>query len=60
MKISKVLQDRGLQKGDTLAIVCPNCPEFAFMVYGCMSLGVIVTTVNPVYTVCKYYVFHNS
>lgn len=37
-------------KGDVLAILLPNCPEYAFAFAGASALGVTVTTVNPLYT----------
>lgn len=44
------LQQRGLQKGDVLAIYLPNLPEFAVAFYGVQLAGGIATTVNPLYT----------
>ncbi|XP_064087291.1 uncharacterized protein LOC135201938 [Macrobrachium nipponense] len=37
----------GLEKGDVIAIVLPNCPEYPILVLGANSLGVIVTMMNP-------------
>ncbi|MCA9965142.1 MAG: AMP-binding protein [Anaerolineales bacterium] len=44
------LQQRGLQKGDVLALYLPNLPEFAVAFYGSQLAGGIATTVNPLYT----------
>ena len=44
------LWQRGLRKGDVLAIFMPNYPEYFFAFHGAASLGAIVTTLNPVYT----------
>ena len=44
------LWQRGLRKGDVLAIFMPNHPEYFFAFHGAASIGAIVTTLNPVYT----------
>jgi thioester reductase-like protein len=52
--ISKVafgLAIRGFSKGDVLAIYSPNLPEYAIAFHAAATLGGIVTTVNPSYTV---------
>ncbi|MDQ3741606.1 MAG: 4-coumarate--CoA ligase family protein [Actinomycetota bacterium] len=43
------LQARGFQKGDTVAILLPNVPEYAVAWHGTAWAGGTVTTVNPVY-----------
>ncbi len=43
------LKARGFQKGDTLAILLPNVPEYAVAWHGTAWAGGTVTTVNPVY-----------
>ena len=37
----------GLQKGDIVGIVLPNCIEFPVLVLGCLYLGITVTPINP-------------
>jgi acyl-CoA synthetase (AMP-forming)/AMP-acid ligase II len=44
------LAARGFRKGDVLAIYSPNLPEYAVAVHAAAALGVVVTTVNPLYT----------
>lgn len=44
-----------LQKGDVIAIVLPNVPEYAVIVLGAMEAGLTITTVNPIYTAGKRY-----
>ena len=44
------LWQRGLRKGDVLAIFMPNHPEYFFAFHGAATIGAIVTTLNPVYT----------
>ncbi len=43
------LKARGFGKGDTLAILLPNVPEYAVAWHGTAWAGGTVTTVNPVY-----------
>jgi acyl-CoA synthetase (AMP-forming)/AMP-acid ligase II len=43
------LQARGFQKGDTVAILLPNVPEYAVAWHGTAYAGGTVTTVNPLY-----------
>jgi acyl-CoA synthetase (AMP-forming)/AMP-acid ligase II len=45
------LAARGLQKGEVLAIYCPNLPEYAVAYYGVQLAGGVNTTINPLYTV---------
>ena len=44
------LQQRGFGKGDVLAIMAPNVPEYAVAFHGTAWAGSTVTTVNPTYT----------
>ncbi|HTT11521.1 MAG TPA: AMP-binding protein [Burkholderiaceae bacterium] len=45
------LAARGLKKGDRFAILSPNLPEYVIAFHAVASLGGVVTTVNPLYTV---------
>jgi len=47
------LAARGLKKGERLAILSPNLPEYAVTFHAVASLGGVVTTVNPLYTVTE-------
>ncbi len=42
---------RGFAKRDVLALYSPNLPEFAVAYYAVVSLGGVVTTINPLATV---------
>lgn len=44
--IAAVLSSRGLKRGDRLAILLPNEPEYIELVYACGWLGVIAVPVN--------------
>ena len=40
----------GFAKGDVLALMAPNVPEYAVVFHGAAMAGGIVTTINPTYT----------
>ncbi|SEA37090.1 long-chain acyl-CoA synthetase [Thalassobacillus cyri] len=41
------LQNNGVEKGDRVAIMLPNCPHYAISYYGALRAGAVVTQVNP-------------
>jgi acyl-CoA synthetase (AMP-forming)/AMP-acid ligase II len=47
------LAEKGLKKGDVLAIFSPNLPEYAVAFYAAIRLGGIVTTINPICTTAE-------
>ena len=49
-RVAAGLQQRGLQKGDVLAIYSPNLPEYTIAFHAVSLAGGIVTTINPLYT----------
>jgi acyl-CoA synthetase (AMP-forming)/AMP-acid ligase II len=40
----------GFAKGDVLAVMLPNVPEYAVVFHGAAMAGGVVTTINPTYT----------
>jgi long-chain acyl-CoA synthetase len=40
------LRNRGLAKGDTVAILLPNCPEFVIAYYAMQKIGAVPVTLN--------------
>ena len=40
----------GFAKGDVLALMAPNMPEYAVVFHAAAMAGGIVTTINPTYT----------
>ena len=40
---------RGIRKGDTVALMLPNSPQYIVAYYACQRIGAIVTGVNPIY-----------
>jgi len=43
------LQQMGVQKGDRVAIMLPNCPQFIIAAYGTWRIGSIMVCCNPLY-----------
>jgi acyl-CoA synthetase (AMP-forming)/AMP-acid ligase II len=41
---------KGFAKGDTLALMSPNIPEYAVVFHGVAMAGGTITTINPTYT----------
>ncbi len=46
-RFARALQDRGIQPGDRIAVMLPNCPHYVIAYYGILLTGAIVTQVNP-------------
>ncbi|SFP10768.1 long-chain acyl-CoA synthetase [Variovorax sp. OK605] len=44
------LQGLGLVKGDRVAAMMPNCPQYPIAVAGILRAGLILVNVNPLYT----------
>ncbi|MGJ7581538.1 long-chain-fatty-acid--CoA ligase [Variovorax sp. RHLX14] len=44
------LQGLGLVKGDRVAVMMPNCPQYPMAVAAILRAGLIVVNVNPLYT----------
>ncbi|PFO04740.1 long-chain fatty acid--CoA ligase [Bacillus sp. AFS076308] len=44
---TSALQKNQVQKGDRVAIMLPNCPQYVISYYGILNAGAIVTQVNP-------------
>jgi acyl-CoA synthetase (AMP-forming)/AMP-acid ligase II len=47
--MARALQDRGIVKGDMIALFAPNSVEYAVVLHGALMAGAIVTTLNPLY-----------
>lgn len=44
------LASLGVKKGDRVAVMLPNSPQFIIAFFGAMRLGAIIVNVNPTYT----------
>lgn len=47
--LAAALIDMGLQKGDRVAIIMPNCVQFVVAFYAILKAGGVVVAVNPTY-----------
>lgn len=47
---ARALQTLGVQKGDRVALMLPNCPQAVIAYYGTLLTGAIVVQTNPMYT----------
>ncbi|XP_076061560.1 putative 4-coumarate--CoA ligase 3 [Oratosquilla oratoria] len=45
-----LLHRLNVSKGDTVALVSPNCPEFAIVLLGALQVGITVSTINATHT----------
>ncbi|MGE6488231.1 long-chain-fatty-acid--CoA ligase [Paenisporosarcina sp. NPDC076898] len=50
LKFANYLRSLGIQKGDRVAIMLPNCPQNVIGYYGILYAGGIVVQTNPLYT----------
>jgi long-chain acyl-CoA synthetase len=48
-RVASVLYEMGLRKGDRVAVMLPNCPDFVIAYYAILSIGGIVVNTNPMY-----------
>jgi len=48
-QMSAVLYEQGVRRGDRVAIMLPNCPQYVIAFYAAMRLGAVVVQVNPMY-----------
>jgi long-chain acyl-CoA synthetase len=50
-RFATALARLGVQKGDRVGIMLPNCPQYVIAAFAVLRLGAIVVNVNPAYTV---------
>lgn len=50
LKFANYLRSLGIEKGDRVAVMLPNCPQAVIAYYGTMYAGGIVVQTNPLYT----------
>jgi long-chain acyl-CoA synthetase len=59
-RTANLLLSLGVKKGDKVAIMLPNIPEFLYFYWGCMKIGVVA---GPINTLLKgpevQYITHN-
>jgi|RhiMethySRZTD1v2_1073278.scaffolds.fasta_scaffold08263_13 long-chain acyl-CoA synthetase len=49
LRFATALYQLGVRKGDRVAIMLPNCPEFPIVFFGLLRLGAIAVNTNPLY-----------
>ena len=49
-RMTAALLRLGIEKGDRVGIMLPNCPQYIIVAFATLRLGAIVVNVNPVYT----------
>ena len=55
------LYEAGVQKGDRVGLMLPNCPEYVVAFFGTMRIGATATQVNPIYVGRELtHIFDNS
>jgi len=50
VRLSAVLRELGLGKGDKVAIILPNLPQYTAAHFGILRIGATVVPTNPLYT----------
>jgi len=50
LKVSSCLRGLGLNKGDVVGVLLPNCIEYPLIVQGALHSGLTITPMNPAYT----------
>lgn len=50
LKFANYLQILGVEKGDRIAVMLPNCPQSVIAYYGILYAGGVVVQTNPLYT----------
>ncbi len=46
-RFAAALQNNNVKKGDRVAIMLPNCPQYVIAYFGALTMGGIVTQINP-------------
>jgi long-chain acyl-CoA synthetase len=49
-QFSRVLTSLGVQRGDRVGLVLPNCPQYVIAYYAALRIGAVVVGNNPLYT----------
>ncbi len=49
-RFAHALRQLGVRKGDMVALLLPNTPQFIIAYYGILKAGAVVVPLNPLYT----------
>ena len=59
--LSYALLDMGLQRGDTIALISPNCPEWNFLDMAVQQIGCVLVPIYPTISADDYkYILNNA
>ena len=50
LRFATALYDLGVKKGDRVAILLPNCPQFMIAYFGILRIGAVASPMSPLYT----------
>jgi long-chain acyl-CoA synthetase len=50
LKFATALHDLGVKKGDRVAILLPNCPQFIIAYFGILRIGAVASPMSPLYS----------
>jgi len=50
LRFATALQDLGVKKGDRVALLLPNCPQFMIAYFGTLRIGAVASAMSPLYT----------
>ena len=50
LKFATALHDIGVKKGDRVAMLLPNCPQFIIAYFGILRLGAVASPMSPLYS----------
>jgi long-chain acyl-CoA synthetase len=60
-KLAAAFSEAGIQRGDRVGLMLPNCPEYVVGFFGAMRIGATATQVNPLYVGRELeHIFNNS
>jgi long-chain acyl-CoA synthetase len=49
-RLSAALVRLGIEKGDRVGIMLPNCPQYIIAAFAILRLGAVIVNINPIYT----------
>ncbi|MBM7661963.1 long-chain acyl-CoA synthetase [Bacillus mesophilus] len=49
LRVASSLAKRGIKKGDSVAIMLPNCPQYPISYYAALMCGATIVQINPMY-----------
>nr|NIN67985.1 AMP-binding protein [Anaerolineae bacterium]NIN98064.1 AMP-binding protein [Anaerolineae bacterium]NIQ81007.1 AMP-binding protein [Anaerolineae bacterium] len=49
-RFAAAIRGRGVQKGDRVALLLPNSPQFIIAYFGLLKAGAVIVPLNPLYT----------